>query len=87
MEVVCHFKYYNADDIHFSKVAYTYKFLFTINCQVSYTQTYNATYMRKDQASLVHVLTQYSSRPYFVNVHARGEEGKIPKGKIPFART
>ena len=30
-EVVCQFKYYNADDIHFSKVVYTYNF-FTINC-------------------------------------------------------
>ena len=30
-EVVYQFKYYNANDIHFSKVVYTYK-PFTINC-------------------------------------------------------
>ena len=58
-EVLCQFKYYNANDIH-SKVVYTYNF-FTIKCKVSYTQTYNATYMSKDSnSSLVYVPTQYS---------------------------
>ena len=51
--MVCQFKYYNADDTHKC---------FTINCLVSCTQAYNATYRAKTpiQASLVHVLTQYS---------------------------
>ena len=41
------------------------------------------TYMCKDEAPLVHVPTQYSSRPCSVNAHARAKGGgeEAPKGK------
>ena len=36
-EVVCQFKYYNAKDVHFSKVVYTYTFFYNKLLSIVYT--------------------------------------------------